>query len=112
MSTVIQPVYDTWEFANLDSVHSHRVAILFVLLASGMAYDLNPFAVVLADRYHLLACGALGLDSILEDVTTSTVQALFMVVHHINNSDRANNETKWLLWGICTRAAQKSCVFF
>ncbi|KAH7914825.1 fungal-specific transcription factor domain-containing protein [Hygrophoropsis aurantiaca] len=105
-NTVINPIYGTTGIANLDNIHSHRLSVFFILLASGSLYDNAASATIIAEQYHALSRAALSLDSILQEATCATVQALFMCIRYIYQSDRTNNEGRWLLMGVCARVAQ------
>ncbi|KAH7923981.1 hypothetical protein BV22DRAFT_1167136 [Leucogyrophana mollusca] len=106
VNTIINPIYGNTGIATLDSIHSHRLSVFFILLASGALYDNTTSAAVIAEQYHALSRAALSLDSILQEATCATVQALFMSIRYIYQSDRTNNEGRWLLMGVCARVAQ------
>ncbi|EGN96533.1 hypothetical protein SERLA73DRAFT_93018 [Serpula lacrymans var. lacrymans S7.3] len=106
MTTIMVPIYGNTGIVNVDSVHSHRISVFFMLLASGILYDNHPSAAVIAEQYRALALASFGLDSVLQEATCATVQALLMIVRYIYISDRTNNETRWLLVGMCSRVAQ------
>ncbi|KZT27831.1 hypothetical protein NEOLEDRAFT_1059670 [Neolentinus lepideus HHB14362 ss-1] len=92
---------------SLDSLHPHRLSVFFMVLATGTLFDDTiDSAIIVAEQYHALACAALSLKSILDEASTTAVQALFMLFHFVFLSDRAGNERRWLLVGICTRVAQ------
>ncbi|KAL4073016.1 fungal-specific transcription factor domain-containing protein [Scleroderma yunnanense] len=106
MSGIIDPLYGHLGFANLDRVHSHTLSVFFILLASGTLYDSETSAILERGRYYALARAALCIDSMLNEATCSTVQAIFMTIRFIYHSDRSSNEGRWLLTGLCVRAAQ------
>ncbi|TFK32802.1 fungal-specific transcription factor domain-containing protein [Crucibulum laeve] len=106
VNTILDPIYGTTGYANLNTLHSHRLALFFILLANGVLYDTHPSAVPMAKQFHALARAALSLDSILVEATCATVQALFLMFRFIYNSDRSSNEERWLLTGLCARLAQ------
>jgi hypothetical protein len=105
MNNIISPIYGNAGIANLDTIHSHRLSVFFILLASGCTYDSQPSATLRAEQYYALSRAALSLDPILQEATCATVQALFMMVRFIYNTDRTSNETRWILTGLCTRVA-------
>jgi hypothetical protein len=76
------------------------------MLASGVLYEESSSSGVLAEQYHALSRAALSIDPIYQDATCATVQALFMTFGHIYQSDRTNNEGRWLLMGLVVRVAQ------
>ena len=107
MTTIINPIYGNTGLPNLDLIHSHPLSVFFILLATGVVYDASPSAEALAEEYHILACAALCLDSIVVTAATcATVQALFMIIRFMYNFDRTANEARWLLVGLCCRVAQ------
>ncbi|EPQ56450.1 hypothetical protein GLOTRDRAFT_39370 [Gloeophyllum trabeum ATCC 11539] len=92
---------------NVDALHPHRLSVFFMVLATGTLFDDSiESATIVAEQYHALACAALSLKSILDEASTTAVQALFMLVHFVFLSDRGGNERRWLLCGICSRIAQ------
>ncbi|KAF9005897.1 fungal-specific transcription factor domain-containing protein [Cyathus striatus] len=106
MTAIMEPIYGNSGYANVDSVHSHRLAVFFILLANGVLYDRDHSAHDLAKQYHALSRAALSLDSVLVEATCATVQALFLMFRFIYNSDRSSNEERWLLTGLSARLAQ------
>jgi hypothetical protein len=111
VTNILDPIYGPSGHANMDSIHSHRLSVFFILLASGIKFDTLPSAALLAEQYYSLARAALSLDPIGQEVTCATVQAIFMMIRFIYDSDRASSETRWLLTGLCTRVAQTVCCF-
>lgn len=116
MDSIIVPIYGMSDSPHavspsLHTTHSHRLALFFILLATGALFEHSPLSPAssarsLAEQYSALARAALALDSILLEVTCATVQALFMMGHFIYNSDRKSNEERWLLTGLCSRVGQ------
>lgn len=105
ISGILEPLYG--HFApNLDRIHSHALSVFFILLASGRLYDSMPSTLFIAEQYYALARAALSLDPILNEATCWTVQALFMSIGYIFQSNRTSNEARWLLTGLTARAAQ------
>ncbi|KAG6915269.1 hypothetical protein DXG01_012404 [Tephrocybe rancida] len=107
VASIINPIYGSEGYPTTDAVHSHRLAVFFMILANGNLYDeTQPDATNVAEQYYALARAALSLDSILIEVTCSTVQALFLVFRFIYNSSQSDKEERWLLTGLATRIAQ------
>ncbi|KAG6332653.1 hypothetical protein ID866_6438 [Astraeus odoratus] len=77
MNSIIDPLYGQFGFMNL---HSHTLSVFFILLASGALYDGGPSAMLEAERYYALARAALSVDSMLNETSCSTVQALLMII--------------------------------
>lgn len=109
VANVLEPIYDASGYAKLDTLHSHHIAVFFIMMANGIVYDSHPSAVVISGQYHALARAALSLDSLLQEVTCATVQALYMIVRFMYVQDRASNEERWILSGLCSRLCQTVC---
>ncbi|KIK09061.1 hypothetical protein K443DRAFT_672096 [Laccaria amethystina LaAM-08-1] len=105
-TTILDLIYGTTGFPSLDTLHSHRLSVFFILLANGMVFDSHPSSPNLGRQYHALARAALSLDSILLEATCATVQALFLMFRFIYNADRSCNEERWLLTGLSARLSQ------
>ncbi|KAH6916233.1 fungal-specific transcription factor domain-containing protein, partial [Coprinopsis sp. MPI-PUGE-AT-0042] len=102
---VIDVIYANGQ-RRLDMLHSHRIAVFFIVLANGSMFDdTDPNRDYATRLYHALARAAFALDSIFIDATTATVQALFLIVRFIYNSDRDRNEERWLITGLNCRIA-------
>ncbi|KAF9499385.1 hypothetical protein BDN71DRAFT_1384144, partial [Pleurotus eryngii] len=97
MARVIEPMYGSTEDICLDSIHSHTLSVLFVILASGVLHDPHPDKQRLSDQYLAISRGALALDPIFHEATCATVQALFMILRYNHTFDRSGTEERWLL---------------
>ncbi|KAG6861339.1 hypothetical protein C0995_001318 [Termitomyces sp. Mi166 len=107
ITSIVDPIYGLEGFPSTDALHSHRLAVFFMILANGNLYDESqPDAAAVAEQYYALARAAFSLDSILVEVTCATVQALFLVFRFVYNSSQSDKEERWLLTGITTRIAQ------
>lgn len=105
--SILNPIYGSEGYPSTDALHSHRLAVFFMVLANGNLYDeSHPDAAAVAEQYYALARAAFSLDSILLEVTCATVQALFLVFCFVYNSSQSDKEERWLLTGITTRIAQ------
>ncbi|KAF8892108.1 hypothetical protein BD779DRAFT_1437104 [Infundibulicybe gibba] len=104
--SILDTIYGNSGYANLDNIHGHRLSAFFIVLANGILYDTHPSSPTISEQYHALARAAMSLDSMLNEATCATVQALFMMFRFIYNSDRSSNEERWLLTGMCARVAQ------
>ncbi len=102
MASIVDPIYT----ADLETVHSHRLAVFFMVLANGYLYDTGSTSVTCAREYQALGRAALSFDPILQEVTCATVQAFFLMVRFAYNSDRRTNEERWLLTGLIARLSQ------
>ncbi|KAF8074813.1 hypothetical protein FPV67DRAFT_1665576 [Lyophyllum atratum] len=104
-TSILEPIYGADGYPSTDALHSHRLAVFFMVLANGNLYDSHPSAVAVAEHYYALARAALSLDSVLLEVTCATVQALFLVFRFSYNASQADKEERWLLTGLATRVA-------
>jgi hypothetical protein len=104
----MDPIYGTTGIPSLNTIHSHKLSVFFIVLANGALYDETPGenTHLLAARYHNLARAALSLDPMLTDATVATCEALFMIIRFLFNSDRSANEERWLVTGLAARVAQ------
>ncbi|KIK47381.1 hypothetical protein CY34DRAFT_73944 [Suillus luteus UH-Slu-Lm8-n1] len=109
VTNILTPLYGHTGSPNVNNIHSHRLSVFFIVLASGVLYEQSTSSGVIAEQYHALSRAALSLDPIYQDATCATVQALFMAFGHIYQSDRTNNEGRWLLMGVVVRVAQLIC---
>ncbi|KAG5338430.1 hypothetical protein C0989_007314 [Termitomyces sp. Mn162] len=105
--SIVNPIYGSEGYPSTDALHSHRLAVFFMVLANGNLYDESqPKAAAVAEQYYALARAAFSLDSILVEATCATVQALFLVFRFVYNSSQSDKEERWLLTGLTTRIAQ------
>ncbi|KAF8920617.1 fungal-specific transcription factor domain-containing protein [Mucidula mucida] len=106
LMNILTPIYFVPGFTHLNTIHAHKLAVFFLMMGDGVLYDPSPDAKLLAEQYHALAQAAISIEPLLLEVTSATVQALFMMVRFIYNSDRKSNEARWVLNGLCARLAQ------
>ncbi|KAK7466490.1 hypothetical protein VKT23_005212 [Stygiomarasmius scandens] len=104
-NTVLKPIYRLNGMASLDIVHSHHIAVFFSVLAAAVMFESDPSSPSLARHYFALAKAAISLEPINQEATCATIQAMFTMVRYYYNSDRASNEMRWMLMGLCTRIA-------
>ncbi|THH13451.1 hypothetical protein EW146_g6764 [Bondarzewia mesenterica] len=102
--TILDPIYGGGNGGiSLATVHSHRLSLFFMVLAAGAFYDESES--LLSEQYNALAFAAYSLDSISQETTTASVQAMFMMCFFTYLTDRSNNEMRWLLSGLAVRVA-------
>jgi hypothetical protein len=106
MNNVITPIYGSTGYATVNSVHSHRLSIFFILLASAVSWDPNSSNLMMAERYSSLARAAFSLDPFVIHSTCATVQVLLMMIRFEYNWDALTYETRWILTGLASRIAQ------
>jgi hypothetical protein len=107
VKNILDPIYGTMDLATLHTLDPHRLSVFFVLLATGLLFDGDgPSARVLAEQFYALSRAAFVLDSVLVNATSSAVQALFMMFRYIHVRDQSNNQSTWILTGLCCRLAQ------
>lgn len=86
MDTVFRPVYDP--DGTYESIGSHSLAVLFMVLALGALLDLSQRAQCPeAMQYYQLGRVALSLDSILEEHSIPAIQALVGRPSHSSQSN-------------------------
>jgi len=105
MTSIIHPIYGDQDYPVIDTLHSHRLSVFFIILAHGIFYHPHPPTDTSAEQYHSLARAALSLDSILIEVTPATAQAVFLIFRFIYDADLTAKEERWLLSGLCVRIA-------
>ncbi|KAJ7583411.1 hypothetical protein C8J56DRAFT_953962 [Mycena floridula] len=106
---IFNPLYDTPIYPIEETIHAHLLSIFFIALADGALHDSHndpTSARFLAEQYHCLSRACLAHTSVLEDATFAAVQATFMMVRFVYDSDRSSNEHRWMLTGICAKLAQ------
>jgi hypothetical protein len=106
MTNILTPLYGHTGSPNINNIHSHRLSVFFILMASAVLYEHSSSSGVIAEQYHALSRAALSLDPIYQDATCATVQALFLTVRYNYQSDCMDNESRWLLMGVVARVAQ------
>lgn len=76
-NSVLTRFYESSAMVDQDPTDSHRLAIMYLVLAMGVLLDLDQQPLTAeATRYYQLGRAALALDSILEHQTIQAVQAL------------------------------------
>ncbi|KAL5492320.1 hypothetical protein ACEPAI_3767 [Sanghuangporus weigelae] len=103
-ATAESPI-DTETDRDSGSFESHRLALLYIVLAVGILVDLkrsshDPAAV----RYFQLSKAALSLDTILEDPSVPAIQALLIMCHYMFLNDV--DSQRWTLMGTVIKLAQ------
>ncbi|KAI0953849.1 hypothetical protein AcV7_007263 [Taiwanofungus camphoratus] len=87
-----------------DPMDSHKLAILYLVLAMGMLLDLDkPPLSSEATRYYQLGRAALSLDSILEHQSIPAIQALILMCHFMFLSFVEG--PRWALMGLAVKLA-------
>jgi hypothetical protein len=92
-----------------DPLLSHKLALLFMILAIGSLVDIKHTAYnIEAEKYHQLARASLFQSSLFEDPTISAVQSMFLMTFYLFLSDRhgSNSGTRWAIIGIAVKIAQ------
>lgn len=103
-NSVLTRFYESSAMVDQDPTDSHRLAIMYLVLAMGVLLDLDQQPLTAeATRYYQLGRAALALDSILEHQTIQAVQALVLMCHfmffsHVDGS-------RWALMGLAVKLA-------
>ncbi|OCH93710.1 hypothetical protein OBBRIDRAFT_790061 [Obba rivulosa] len=88
-----------------DSMASHRLAVMYLVLALGTLLDLDkPSFSPEATRYYQLGRAALSLDSVLESQSIPAIQALILMCHFMFFSFVEG--PRWALMGLAVKLAQ------
>ncbi|THH10738.1 hypothetical protein EW145_g1121 [Phellinidium pouzarii] len=85
-----------------ESLHSHQVALIYLVLAMG-AHLSEDDGGEAGEKYYHLACAALSLNPIMKEATSTTLQALFIMVQYFNCVDSPSCERRWLMGGVMFR---------
>ncbi|EJD07477.1 uncharacterized protein FOMMEDRAFT_75316 [Fomitiporia mediterranea MF3/22] len=87
------------------SFESHRLALLYIVLAVGILVDLKrPSHDTAGVRYFQLSKAALSLDAVLEDPSIPAIQALVIMCHYMFLNDV--DSQRWTLMGTVIKLAQ------
>ncbi|KAI5122508.1 hypothetical protein M0805_001416 [Coniferiporia weirii] len=92
-----------------DHASSHRLALMFIVLAIGTLMDpAQPPYNLEAEKYHQLARAALFKSSIFDDPTLHAVQALFLMSYYLFLADRhgTGSGSRWIIMGFAVKLAQ------
>lgn len=90
-------------------VRSHRLSVMFMVLAIGSLMDTRlPSYNVEAEKYHQLARAALFQNSIFDEPTLGTVQALYLMSFYLFFADRQGSSggSRWAIMGMAVKLAQ------
>jgi len=103
-SCVLPRFYEQAALIDQDPMDSHRLSILYLVLAMGLLLDLDkPPLTSESTRYYHLARAALSLDSILEHQTIPAIQALILMCHYMFFSHVEGS--RWALMGLAVKLA-------
>ncbi|KAI0255791.1 fungal-specific transcription factor domain-containing protein [Lactifluus subvellereus] len=90
-------------------VLSHRLSVMFMVLAIGSLMDTRlPSYSVEAEKYHQLARAALFQNSVFDEPTLGAVQALYLISFYLFFSDRhgSTGGSRWAIMGMAVKLAQ------
>ena len=90
----------------------HALALFFITLAVGSLVDLSlPPYNADAQRYYALSLVALGLRSMVENVSLSTVKTLHLISLYCGMSGTETNmPNQYAILNLASRLAQKVCL--
>jgi hypothetical protein len=109
---VLTPIYnakkDDADYEGIKHVSPHKMAVLFMVFASGALVDLTlPPYNAEAEEYHLYARAALSMRSIFDSPAIETVQAIaLMSFYHNNAGKRYTLDSVWTLQSLGAKLAQ------
>ncbi|RDB15834.1 putative transcriptional regulatory protein C1F7.11c [Hypsizygus marmoreus] len=92
-----------------DSLLSHRLSLMFMVLAIGSLMNTSlPAYNLEAEKYHQLARAALFYNSLFEEPTINAVQALYLMTFYLFLADRHGTVSgaRWAIMGIAVKVGQ------
>lgn len=102
--TIFVPIYEQ-EAAYHGSAGSHRLAVLFIVLALGTLLDLErPAHSPESKQFYQLGRAALALDSVLDEQSFLAIQAMLLMSHFLFLSEVAG--PRWVIMGMVVKLAQ------
>ncbi|KAE9401060.1 hypothetical protein BT96DRAFT_992419 [Gymnopus androsaceus JB14] len=107
-TTIFQPWYepDATPYEE-DPLGSHNLAVLFLVLALGALLDLEAQShSPEAKWYYQLGRAALGLESVLDSSSLSTIQALVLLSFYMLLDDIHNS--RWAVMGLASKLTQSA----
>ncbi|TCD68404.1 hypothetical protein EIP91_010805 [Steccherinum ochraceum] len=103
--TILPRVYSQTFSVEQDPLNSHRLSVVFMILALGTLLDLElPALSTQASQYYQLGRTALSLDSILECQSIPAIQALLLMCHFMFFA--FIDGPRWALMGLAVKLAQ------
>ncbi|KAI0296030.1 hypothetical protein BC826DRAFT_1006878 [Russula brevipes] len=102
--SIYSRVFDPDAGPDHDRIQSHRIAVVYMMLAIGALLDLDatPHSNE-ANNYYQLGRVALSVDSIFEEQSIPAVQALLLMSHYMFLSDI--DGPRWALMGLVVKLA-------
>ncbi|KAJ7050558.1 fungal-specific transcription factor domain-containing protein [Mycena amicta] len=101
--TIYTPIYDP-NGPTYESVSSHSLSVLFMVLALGALMDLDmPARSAEATEFYQLGRAALAIDSVLEEPSIPGIQALLIMCHYMFWS--GIDGPRWVLMGLVVKLA-------
>ncbi|KAK7679489.1 hypothetical protein QCA50_017543 [Cerrena zonata] len=103
--TVFCYVYYQPPSADVEIIHPHGLAVLFLVFALGSLLDLEQeYLHAEASQYYQLGRAALSLDSVLESQSIPAIQALLLMSHYMFLS--FIEAPRWAIMGLAVKIAQ------
>ncbi|KAF9072338.1 fungal-specific transcription factor domain-containing protein [Rhodocollybia butyracea] len=106
-TTIFQPFYDPQaeDHSYEDPLGSHRLAVLFFVLATGALLDLDgPSHPPEAKWYYQLGRASLALEPVMDSSSLSTIQALVLLASYMLVDDIYDH--RWPLMGLTSKLVQ------
>ncbi|KAF8271618.1 fungal-specific transcription factor domain-containing protein [Lactarius quietus] len=105
--SIYSRVFDPDAGPDHDRIQSHRIAVVYMMLAIGALLDLDaPPHSYDASHYYQLGRAALSVDSIFEEQSIPAIQALLLMSHYMFLGDI--DGPRWALMGLVVKLAH-SC---
>ncbi|KAJ6591842.1 fungal-specific transcription factor domain-containing protein [Mycena vulgaris] len=100
---IFGPIYDS-SGSSYESVSSHNLSVLYMILAIGTLVDLAmPAHSPEATEYYQLGRAALSIDSVLEEPSIAGIQSLLLMCHFMFWADIEG--PRWVLMGLVVKLA-------
>jgi hypothetical protein len=105
--SIYSRVFDPDTGSDHDRIQSHRIAVVYLMLAIGALLDVDaPPQSYDASHYYQLGRAALSVDPIFEEQSIPAIQALLLMSHYMFLSDI--DGPRWALMGLVVKLAH-SC---
>ncbi|KAJ7460579.1 fungal-specific transcription factor domain-containing protein [Mycena latifolia] len=100
---IFGPIYDP-NATSYESVSSHNLSVLYMVLALGTLVDLAmPAHSAEATEYYQLSRAALSIDSVLEEPSIAGIQSILLMCHFMFWADIEG--PRWVLMGLVVKLA-------
>jgi len=111
---ILIPIYkaktegEELDYEAAKAIHPHKIAVLFMIFASGALVDLTlPAYNTEAENYHQYARAALSMRSIFDSPVMESIQAIALIAfYHSNAGKKYSLDGVWTLLSLGAKLAQ------